>query len=102
MRTSALLLSLIIVAAPAIDVLAQDAPAKDAKAEPAKKAEERKPVKDPSSSISKGIKEALGGMFSDSGAARLQSRSALDTAITDWAEAAKDDPLRATAWWKKA
>ncbi len=87
------------VALAATPAFAQDPPPKGGAPEaPASKA----PPKDPAGPISKKIDESLATLFTGSLAARNQARATLASAMGEWREAAKDDPLRAVAWWRGA
>jgi hypothetical protein len=69
---------------------------------PAPAAQAKKAAKEPSRAIAGRIDEALKGLYAGSAASRLSARAALESAVADWAEEAKEDPLRAVKWWKSA
>ncbi|MCK6481856.1 MAG: hypothetical protein L6R43_17435 [Planctomycetes bacterium] len=85
---------------PAPEKPAEEKPAPEKPA--AEKPPERKVPKEPSRPVAERIHGSLKALFTGSGAARMAAQSALEGAVAEWAAEAKDDPLKATEWWRTA
>jgi hypothetical protein len=92
---------LAVVALAAVPVFAEEPPAPGAAAAPPA-AERKAPPKEPAGRLATRIDESLAALINGSAAGHAVARASLKTAIDEWREAVKDDPLRARDWWQAA